>query len=228
MSQVKPQRTTQRAATVAHSAPENVTHKPIPQPNDQEAIWRVVGVRVVSGLVLGMGLCLLAAFSSGPAFVRFMDDFLTGIPIGLLYLGGGAMTASLFLRLEGLSKASWLLKFSDTWFDLVQQFLCIAAGAYLPVKLAVFIAEQRAGHVVTVDWWHGTLTFILLMLFASVGGGVWEAAQRDELPDRKFWKFVYAGVMLLAVGGSAIMLKSVDYLPAVLGCVDKAHACPLK
>lgn len=105
-----------------------------------------VAARWGASLMVGFGLVALVTWGDALLFAKFMNDFLTNIPSALLLLGAGGMFASLLFRSYGIEEGTALMRFADSWFDLVQQFFCIAAGVFVPVRLALFIADEKVGH----------------------------------------------------------------------------------
>ena len=163
--------------------------------------------KAIDGVCFGLGILVLTFF---PPFEKLAAEltalFLT---IPFIVAAGGVLSMLAYTAVAEDVAGKFLHRVARTWFDLVQQFFCIALGAYLPVWLAGLLKGSSNINSPGKEAIHVLLSLGAYALLSLLCGGAW--ALRDQRKEAlpTLVQTLVIGVIFIA--GIAI-LSAVQFL----------------
>lgn len=154
-------------------------------------VWNHIWNNFLNGFCLGLIFLLTIQLDKFGHFQKFLDELLTSIHPAVVLIGfmGGC---SYMLGSRNISY--FFSRICRSWFDLTQQFFTLGLGAFLPLKLGIFISSVLWNRPSSNDLREESVNLAAILLGAIVIGGLW--ALKDEIPKYPTVNRLLCGVVI--------------------------------
>lgn len=156
------------AALPSHAQvnPKNQIKVQSTTPSIWEDVAHVYGYlreKFIDGLCLGVAFSLLTVIDTYGHFTKFVDELLTQLHPAVALLGYASAYCYILWRtgkrVVEADKPDFFIRICKSWFDLVQQFFTLAAGAFVPIK---FFQAFYSNHLPSLKTEIGPYSAIIL------------------------------------------------------------------
>ena len=132
---------------------------------------RYIGKQYLNGFGAGFALLILNLINPNPGFAKFCNELLTTIHPDAVFVGLMALSAYMLTR----ATEGFFTRMCRSWFDLIQQFITLGFGAFIPLKIEIYLSAMVGAHYEKPPTVDDLILFSALAFGSLVCGMLWPA-----------------------------------------------------
>ncbi len=130
---------------------------------------RYVGKQYLNGFGAGFALLILNLVNPNSGFAIFCNELLTTIHPDAIFIGLMALSAYMLTR----GTKGFFTRMCRSWFDFIQQFITLGFGAFIPLKIEIYLSAVVGSHYEIPPTVNDLILFGTLGFGSLLSGMLW-------------------------------------------------------
>lgn len=151
--------------------------------------------RFVEGFAIGLVFMIFAMIDKHGHLTKYVVDLVTVIDPTFALIG----VLGAYCYYFNSSKTGYFSRICKSWIDLVQQFITLWFGAFVPLKFGIVLHYSMEGQPYDFSLTKNALEFLFLGIISVLIGGIWILKDEPQHFERITTPILGGGIVIIVL-----------------------------